>query len=78
MASDALKRRLDVRYSYKHAFNGLAVALSPEEAQIVSGLKGVLRVQRDYIRFPQTDAGPQWIGADGIWDGSATGGVPGR
>ena len=30
------------------------------------------RVYREFMRYPQTDYGPEWIGAPSLWDGSAT------
>ncbi len=69
----ALGRSVDVPYRYDAVLNGLAVRLSAGEAKVVAGLPGVLRVERDFNRQIDTDAGPVWIGAGGIWDGSATG-----
>ena len=69
----ALGHSVDVLYRYDAVLNGLAVRLSAREAKVVTGLPGVLRVERDFMRQLDTDAGPVWIGAGGIWDGSATG-----
>ncbi len=66
-----------VIHQYRYAANGVAVKLQPEQAAKVAALPGVLRVQRNFARQPMTDAGPHWIGADAIWDGTATGGEPG-
>lgn len=68
-----LERELKVSATYQFALNGVAVELTPEEAAEVAGLPGVKQVQRSFLRYPQTDVGPQWINADSIWDGSATG-----
>jgi subtilisin family serine protease len=38
---------------------------------------GVTAVIRDEWHFPTTDATPAFIGATALWDGSATGGLPG-
>ncbi|MDX1435438.1 MAG: S8 family serine peptidase [Anaerolineales bacterium] len=70
-------RSIDVRFSYKHAFNGLALELTKNEAKAAAAMAGVRMVQKDFMRYPTTDVGPQWIGADNIWDGTATGGLPG-
>jgi uncharacterized repeat protein (TIGR01451 family) len=40
-------------------------------------LPGVATVTPESVRRITTDAGPAWIGAPGIWDGTATGGLPG-
>ena len=76
-AENALGRDIVVRFSYQHAFNGLAAELTAAEAAVVAELPGVANVQIEGIRYPLTDFGPQWIGAEGIWDGTSTGGLPG-
>jgi subtilisin family serine protease len=73
----AIGHPAQVLFRYDAALNGLAVQLTPQEAEMISALPGVLRVQRDFERFLQTDNGPSWIGAAGIWNGSNTGGLPG-
>ena len=72
-ARRTLVRKLDIRYSYLHAFNGVAVALKPDEAVAVADLPEVLQVQPEMVRFPLTDAGPPWIGAPAVWDIGALG-----
>ncbi|MGH9187294.1 MAG: S8 family serine peptidase, partial [Acidimicrobiales bacterium] len=73
----ALGRALDVVFDYRYAYNGMAVELSAAEAATVRRLPGVTKVQPDFERHIVTDAGPAWIGAPSIWDGTATGGPPG-
>ena len=68
-----LERSVDVLFRYDAVLNGVAVQLGPQEAKVVAGLPGVARVERDFSRQIETDAGPVWIGAQGIWDGTATG-----
>lgn len=58
-----------VKYSYTQAINGIAVELTREQALEVSELDGVSAVQVDEQRQLQTDVGPEWIGAPGIWSG---------
>lgn len=72
-----LGRPVDVLFDYRHAFNGFALRLSGAEAAAVRELPGVASVHRQYTRRIVTDAGPAWIGAPGVWDGSATGDAPG-
>ncbi|MCP4423958.1 MAG: S8 family serine peptidase, partial [Chloroflexi bacterium] len=72
-----LGRSVDVTHTYQHAFNGLAAKMTAAEAKRVGSLSGVLMVSRETIEYPLTDAGPAWIGAPAIWDGTATGGLPG-
>lgn len=66
--------QIEVRYRYDVAYNGFAAWLTGEEAVELATLPGVAGVQKEFIRYPTTDSGPPWIGAPGIWDGSATGG----
>ncbi|NNF63954.1 MAG: tandem-95 repeat protein [Acidimicrobiia bacterium] len=63
----SIGREVEVRFHYDAVLNGIAVTLTPDEAQIVSSLQGVDRVERDSVRYLQTDNGPVWIGADAIW-----------
>ncbi|MFP5287651.1 MAG: S8 family serine peptidase, partial [Thermoanaerobaculia bacterium] len=62
---------------YTRVFNGMALELTPEEAGLVSQLPGVRRVQPALKLRLQSDNGPAWIGAPGIWDGTQTGGLTG-
>ena len=73
----ALGRRADVAYEYYAALNGLAVELTLQEALVVAGLPNVSFVEPDKEFELHTNAGPAWIGAEGIWNGTATGGLPG-
>ncbi len=70
---DRLGRSIEVKFQYRMAFNGLAMVLTPSEAAAIARVPGVVQVQKDFVRYPTTDAGPQWIGANSIWDGTATG-----
>lgn len=76
-ANTSLGRSLDIRYEYKASLNGFAAEMTPEEAAVVAQLPNVLLVEREQIYELHTDAGPAWIGAPGVWDGSETGGLPG-
>lgn len=58
---------------YDTVFNGMAVRVTGAQAAQIAKLPGVAAVQRQQIYTLSTDYGPQWIGADKIWDGSATG-----
>jgi subtilisin family serine protease len=80
---DALLRRVETRighapeveFRYDVALNGMALRLTAAEATRVAQLAGVTRVVRDEVRYLQTDNGPAWIGAPGIWNGTATTGA---
>ena len=65
----ALGHDIDVRYDYQAVFNGVAMVLTEDEAQVVAAAPGVKNVSRERIEIPLTDAGPQWIGAPSIWTG---------
>jgi subtilisin family serine protease len=74
-AGESLKREIEPIYHYDVVFNGLAMLLTPEEALAIANLPGVLNVQRDTWHQKQTDVTPAFIGAQNIWDGSASGSV---
>ncbi|MFT4286756.1 S8 family serine peptidase [Nocardioides sp.] len=60
---------LEVEYTYTNAINGFAVSLTRAQAAQVAKLPGISAVQIEIKRELQTDVGPEWIGAPGIWDG---------
>jgi len=66
-----LGRGPEVRFRYQLALNGMAVELTPREAAEVARLDSVTSVTRDWVERIQTDAGPAWVGAEEVWDGSA-------
>jgi subtilisin family serine protease len=76
-ASAAAGRDLEARFRYDAVLNGVAVDLSSAEATMVAAVPGVERVVKDFTRDLLTDAGPSWIGAPAVWDGSGTGGLDG-
>ncbi len=51
--------------------NGVAVSFTPQEAAAMEMVPGVRKVLRDTIETIDTDAGPSWIGAPTLWDGTA-------
>ncbi|HMC72162.1 MAG TPA: S8 family serine peptidase, partial [Mycobacteriales bacterium] len=57
--------------------DGVAAVLTDGEATTVSGLPGVAQIEKEQTQQLQTDVGPTWIGANSIWDGSASGGPRG-
>ncbi|MFK8032481.1 MAG: S8 family serine peptidase [Gammaproteobacteria bacterium] len=71
----ALGRSLTMGRSYKYALNGFTVDMTQEDAVRMAGLAGVKRITRSLDDPLLTDAGPDWIGAPNIWDGSATNGI---
>ena len=63
----SLGHLINVSYTYQHALNGVAIELTPEEAESVAGMPGVKSVSRERMEVPLTDAGPAFIGAPSIW-----------
>jgi uncharacterized repeat protein (TIGR01451 family) len=72
-----LGRKLEVRYRYYAANNGLALYLTAEEAARTRQMPEVIFIQPNFKRQLDTDVSNAWIGSTSIWDGSATGGLPG-
>ncbi|MFZ3071611.1 MAG: S8 family serine peptidase, partial [Anaerolineaceae bacterium] len=70
-AEVALGRSIEVRYVYDVILNGVSVELTPDEALTLKTLPGVRKVLRDSTETPDTDAGPTWLGADTLWDGTS-------
>jgi len=58
------------KFVYRHIRNGFAASMSREQAGRLAEMPGVRSVQPDIIQHVQTDAGPQWIGADDLWSGA--------
>ena len=70
-AKDLLKRDLNVRFVYDVVLNGVSVELTPDEAAELAAMPGIRKVLPVTIEQPDTDAGPTWIGAPGIWSGDS-------
>lgn len=66
-----LGRNVSIKHIYDVILNGVSVELSPEEAQQLAKVPGIRQILPVNLEQPDTDAGPTWIGADGVWDGSA-------
>lgn len=73
-ALDAIQRLLgrtvEVKFTYQVAFNGFALVLTPMEAAKLTNAPGVARIYRDFVDQVHTDAGPAWIGAPTVWNGT--------
>ena len=67
-----LGRSVDIRFYYRHAYNGVAAFLSPAEAAEVAKMDGVILLYRESEEEILTDAGPDFLGAPSIWGGSYT------
>ncbi len=70
-AENVLGRAVEVRYVYDVILNGVSVELSALEAVELQKMPGIRKVLKDQIYTLDTDAGPQWIGAGDLWNGSA-------
>lgn len=73
LGARTLGRALAPKHIYRHALNGMALELTPDEAAQIARLPGVESLQRERISHTHTDAGPQWIGADQLWNGQVDG-----
>ena len=65
----ALGQRLNVKYKYQHAFNGVAMELTPEQAASIARLPNVKSIAPERMEKLDTDVGPQFIKAQAIWKG---------
>lgn len=70
-ASSVLGRDLVPKFVYEHALNGVALDLTPAEAERLAGMPGIRAVTPDFERRTMTERGPTWIKAPMIWNGSA-------
>ena len=71
-ASQALKRpvaAINSDYQFQHAFNGMAVRLTPDEAAKLAAIAGVRSVTPMRLLPVATDRGPQMVGAHSFWSG---------
>lgn len=59
----------------QHALNGVVAELTPAEAAQVAARSDVARVEADETLLLNAEPGPSFIGADAIWNGSASGGL---
>ncbi len=72
-AEFVLGHSLKINFQYQHAFNGFAVELTASEANLIAQLDNVVSIYQETVQELLTDAGPAWMGAPSVWDGSANG-----
>ena len=72
-ASARLAREVSADRRYHYALNGMAVRLTAAEAEKLAASPLVKSIQPERIHRTQTDAGPEWIGADHVWNGQTGG-----
>ena len=66
-----LGRKLRLTHRYRKALNGFATGLSKAEVRALREVPGVHSILPDEVQKLETDSGPDWLGADKIYDGSA-------
>lgn len=71
-AAVLLGRTLEPTHVYRSALNGMAMDLTPSEAEALAESRWVKSINKDTRHRLETDAGPEWIGADDIWIGSGS------
>jgi uncharacterized repeat protein (TIGR01451 family) len=67
---------IEVLRTHQHAVNAAIVRMTPTTAKKVMNMPGVAFVERDQAVELNTPTSVPFIGADRVWDGSATEGVP--
>jgi uncharacterized repeat protein (TIGR01451 family) len=72
----AIGRDVEVPFTYQHAVNGFAAVMTPDEAAELLSDPRVVSVTQDFERELHTDRGPQWIGADALWNATTDLGLP--
>ena len=72
-AATALGRDVTATGQLQYALNAVILTLTPDEAATLARLDGVKQITRERIEQLVTDSSPEWIGANNVWDGSATG-----
>jgi len=70
-ASLTLGRTLSSVHDYRTVSNGLAVDLGAAEAELLAESPLVKVLETDTRHQLQTFAGPEWIGAGAVWDGTS-------
>jgi hypothetical protein len=71
--SNTVGRPLQAVLTMQHALNAVVLDLTPAEAAALGANPRVEHIERDRDLPLHTYAGPAFIGATSIWDGSATG-----
>jgi len=64
-----LDRTVEPVHRMQHALNAIVVRVDANEAEQLAELTGIKRVERSVPRPLLTDRGPEFIGADAVWDG---------
>jgi len=75
--AQALGRPLAVTHHYAITMSGIAAALTPDEAKRVAHVPGVASVRASRAFTLETYRGPEFIGAESVWNGTSTPGGTG-
>jgi len=70
-ASVLLGRSLRPLQTYHNVLNGMTLDLTPTEADALAKSPLIKSIRKDGLQHPHTDASPQWLGADKIWNGQS-------
>ncbi len=76
--SSLIGHPLEVTHTYEITDSGIAAKLTAAEAAAIADAPGVASVKQEEIFRLDTYRGPQFIGADSVWNSPWTGGVSGR
>lgn len=75
---DAFSKKLNksinafpINHEYFYAFNGVSLNLTKKQAAAIQDLPEVKSISQERFYTITTDIGPQWIGADQVWEGLA-------
>ncbi len=66
-----INRPLGKTFDYYYANFGMAVRLTSTEVERIKHLNGIVKIEKDKQYELNTDAGPTFIGANTLWDGTA-------
>ncbi len=69
--SGTLGRDVDSIFTYQYALNGVVIEMTAAEAAEIRSIGGIKNVELDREYSMSTDQGPQLIGADNVWTGTA-------
>ena len=64
---------INVKQRTTLAYNGMVIEMTQDQAMKVASIAGIAHIKRETLRYTHTDAGPAFIKAPGVWDGSANG-----
>jgi len=71
-AAQLLGRDVPALMRFQHAYNGVVLELTDEEAGLLRAHPSVIRVEAEQLLPLNTDRGPTMINAPAVWDGSGT------